>query len=187
MTNVEHLAQLEGDARDVAVEACRRFPGFVITSSRRDVQRQALAMAGNCFKQRSWVLGDAHAEPPIRATYRWSKAAMLCHDWSLSHPEALEHELAAAFADLLNRLPVSELVKLSRHLAPVTAGAHAFDARPLLTALGEQQRAAGSLDPEFTEEGLEICAFLAEEAAKRGGTFLTREGKLLVLHWQAAA
>lgn len=186
MTNVEHLAQLEGDAREVAEQACRRFPGFVIVSSRRDVQRQALAMAGNVARQRSWILGDAKASPPVPATYKWSKAAQLCHDWAIANPAALEHELAAAFADMLNRLPVSELVKMSRHLAPVTAGARAFDARPLLTELGKQQLAAGSLEPELTLEGKLLAAFLESEAERLGGTFLKREGKLVVWHWQAA-
>lgn len=185
MTNVEHLAQLEGDAREVAEGACRRWPGFVIVSSRRDVQRQALAMAGNVAKQRTWILGDATATPPIDPTYRWSKAAQICHDWAIANPKAREHELAAAFAGMLNTLPVSELAKMSRHLAPITAGAHAFDARPLLTPHGQAQLAAGSLDPELTTEGREIADYLRAEAAARGGTFLTREGKIVVHHWQA--
>lgn len=185
VTNVEHLAQLEGDAREVGEGLVRRFPTAVIVSSKRDIQRQALAMAGNCVRQRNWILGDAHAEPPVKATYRWSKAAMICHDWSVHHPAALEHELAAAFAHLLNQLPVTELVKLSRHLAPVTAGAHALDVRPMLTELGAQQAAAGMLDPELTDVGREVRSYLQTEAHARGGTFLEREGSLVIWHWQA--
>lgn len=185
MTNVEHLAQLEGDAREVGEGLVKRWPSAVITSSRRDIQRQAIAMAGNCMRQRTWILGDAHAEPPVKATYRWSKAAMLCHDWSVSHPEALEHELAAAFAHLLNQLPVTELAKLSRHLAPLTAGAHALDVRPMLTEHGEEQAAAGMLHPELTEIGLEVHAYLQAEATARGGVFLEREGNLVIWHWQS--
>ncbi len=170
MTNAEHIAQLAGDAKDVATETCRRFPKSVITSSRRDIQRQALSMAANCVKQRTWILGDAHAEPPIKATYKWSKAAMLCHNWSVSHPDAREHELAAAFVHELERLPLDELAKMSKHLAPATAGARAFDLRP-----------------DHSPQGLECKAFLHAEAARRGGTFLEREGNLEIWHWQAKA
>jgi len=185
MTNLEHLAQLEGDARDVAAEVVRRWPSAVITSSKRDVAAQAVAMAKNVARQRTWILGDAHAEPPIRATYRWSKAALLCHDWSMHNMDATTANLAAAFARLLGELPTSELVKLSRHLAPYTQGAHAFDLHPMLTTLGEQQAAAKTRDPELTPDGAEACAYLAGEAHSRGGTFLTREGEQTIWHWQA--
>lgn len=187
MGNIQHLAQLAGDARAVATSTVTRFPFVVIVSSRRDLQAQAIAMASNCVHQRDWILGDAHAEPPVKATYRWSKAAMLCHDWSVHHLEAKEHELAAAFAHLLNQLPVSELCKLSAHLAPVTAGAEAFDISPrnLVTAKGLEQLDAGELSPEWSAEGIEVLAHLEAEAIRLGGTFLRVESKRVVLHWQA--
>jgi hypothetical protein len=175
VTNVEHLAQLEGDARAVAEEACRRFAGFVLVSSRRDIQGQAVAMAERVFRQRDW----------ISATYKPSRAADLCNAWSMANKLARKHELAAAFAGILNALPVSELVKMSRHLAPVTAGAHAFDARPLLTERGKKQMSDGRLDPELTDEGLEVVLYLSAEAKARGGLFLMVEGRAVVHHWQA--
>jgi hypothetical protein len=184
LTNVQHLAQLEGDARAVGEDLVRRWPTAVIVSSRRDVEHQAAAMAGNCIRQRDWILGNDHTV----GTYRWSKAAQLCHDWSLSHVDANGYELAAAFAHLLNALPVSELVKLSRHLAPVTAGAHALDVRPMLTALGESQAATwrhGQPYPEMSDVGREVHAFLQAEAVARGGLFLESEGNVVVWHWQA--
>lgn len=188
VNNTSHLAQLEGDARAVATEGCRRWPDFVITSSKRDVQTQAVAMARNVARQRTWILGDAHTA----GTYRYSLCAKLLHDWAVSNPHALEHEVAAAFAHLMEGLPTSELEKLSSHLAPYAQGAHAFDVLPLLTAIGAEQArkvAAGELPVtfpvEFTPEGTEICNFLAAEAKRLGATFLTREGKLVICHWQA--
>lgn len=141
---------------------------MVIVSSRRDIGSQALAMARNCFRQRDWILGNLRATPIVRATYRWSRAAALCHDWSLQHPKASETELAAAFTYELARLPLDELAKLSKHLAPVTAGARAFDVRP-----------------DHSPAGQECKAFLRSEAARLGGTFLEHEGSLEIWHWQA--
>lgn len=183
-SNLVHLAQLEGDARDVATEACRRFSAFVITSSKRDVQRQAVNMARNVVRQRTW----------IAETYKPSHAAQLCHAWATDHDNAgaQVHEIAAAFATLLNGLPTSELVKLSRHLAPYSQGAHAFDAQPLLTERGARTAkriAAGELPRttpvEYTDEGKAICAFLEAKALELGGRFLPIEGLLVINHWQA--
>lgn len=183
MGNAEHLAQLEGDAREVAEEACRRFAGFAIASSRRDVRSQAVAMAGNVARQRTWILGDA----TTKATYRWSKCAHLLHGWAVGHQKASEIEIAKAFTDIMNGLPTSELCKLSAHLAAAPDGAHAFDVKtePLLTPKGRAQKASGSLEPEWSETGLAVLEYLGQEAKARGGTLLTREGKLLVIHWQA--
>ena len=170
MTNAEHLARLEGAAFAVATDYLQTFPGAVLLSSARDVQGQAVAMARNCFRQRTWILGDPHAEPPIKATYRWGRAAMLCHDWSVTHPTAPLVDIASAFTGILSALPREELEKLSRHLVPPGAKARAFDTQPF-----DDEREPAQV------------AWLTEQARVRGGVFLTQEGELKVFHWQAAA
>lgn len=166
VTNVEHLAQLSGDAREVGTELCRRWPDTVITDSRRSPQTQALRMAKNCAVNRFWILGKPDSgQKPV---YKWSVGVQRCHDWSVRHQAAPMQDIAAAFVMILNGLPLDELARISKHLAPVTAGARALDIR----AVHDDTRAAR-------------LAYLHGEAAARGGTFLETEGGLEIWHWQA--
>ncbi len=166
--NESHLAQLEGDAFAVATAACGRYPTMKIVSSKRDVRSQADAMARRCEHERDWILGDPNRVPPKKATYKWSKAAQLCHAWSLGHPAATLVEMALAFRKILEALPADELAKVSKHLAPTGGKARAFDVLP-----------------DHGKEGLACKAFLGAEALRLGGTFLEREGDQEVWHWQA--
>lgn len=166
MSNVVHLAQLEGDAREVATEMVKRWPDVVINDSRRDPNEQAERMAKNCMLERYFILGGGPRA--VKGTYVWSRASQLCHDISVNQPSLTTlSALKTAFAQALLTLPTSELRKISKHLAPVTAGAHAFDVQP-----------GGPHDTE-------VCAYLASEAQRRGGRFLTVEAGLVRRHWQA--
>lgn len=85
-------------------------------------------------------------------------AASQLHALAQSHSKAGVDELSALFTDALQAYPEGELRKLSRHIT-----GEAFDVRPASHAVQE---------------------FLHDAAIREGGRFLTREGGLVIWHWQ---
>lgn len=161
MANVDMIGTLTGDAFTVAAELCAKFPAVVLTSAKRAVEDQARAMAQNCAVQPLWILGGKTQDgTQVDGTYLWSRAAQLLHNWSASHVGNSAAQLCVDFSRILKALPVSEMGKISKHLAGL-----AFDVQP-------------SGDDSVKE-------FLRAAAVQHGGRFLEKEGGLVRWHWQA--
>lgn len=161
-----HNYGLRGDALTVAREGHKRFgDDFEITSGRRTLEDQAAAMASNEHRAPGWIV----------ATYVDSDAKAACvasvqaaRDRGLTS----RGEILCALLGALRTLSDVELSRLTMHLS-----GDAFDVRPLCVEI------RGVLT--LTKRGKEIADWLREQASKRGGRFLDREGGLLRLHWQA--
>jgi hypothetical protein len=107
---------LDPDVAEKARELRRRAPGVRFTSGRRDIRRQARAMAGNVVRRRRWIEQTYRSTPAIRALQQWVD----------SHPEAnTADEIAAGILAVLNSLSVEQRMTISRHLS-----GRAFDIAP---------------------------------------------------------
>lgn len=107
---------LTGKALKAATELLAKYPDAVITSGRRNVTEQAMAMAKNIVADRKFIV----------KTYVTCKAALACQQWIDEHPTAEQREIQIGIGALLRELPSSELGKLSKHL-----GGLAFDIQPV--------------------------------------------------------
>ncbi len=122
---------LDSDVADKARELRRRAPGVIFTSGRRDIARQARAMAGNVVVNRRW----------IEQTYRSTTAIQSLQQWVNSHPNAdTVDEIARGLTDLMNAMPEAQRMGISKHLS-----GRAFDVKPnscptsAITALSPRQ------------------------------------------------
>lgn len=122
---------LSPDVAEKALELRRQAPGVRFTSGRRDIARQARAMAGNVVRNRRW----------IEQTYRSTTAIRALQQWVNSHPSAdTVDEIALGLANLMNAMPEAQRIGISRHLS-----GRAFDVQPnscpesAITALGPRQ------------------------------------------------
>lgn len=158
---------LTGDAQDCARDISKRFPSVKLTSGRRSVSEQALAMAKNVCKDRDRLRKLApHVPRPskwIVQTYSNARIANECQDWIDRHADAPESTMANAFVGIISAFDADEQRRLSRHLT-----GDAFDVAPMTGAVGG-----------------EVIDALKDWAVRKGGRFLSREGALVVWHWQA--
>lgn len=159
---------LTGEALDVANDITKRWPNVKITSGRRTIAEQALAMAKNIDKDRTRLrkLSPHLSERPskwIAQTYSGGRIAEECQDWVDRHPNAPVEAMATRFATIMAMFPPEELRRMSRHLT-----GEALDVAPMSGAEGE-----------------EVINALKDWAFRKAGKFLTREGALVVWHWQA--
>lgn len=141
---------LVGAAAKVAGEMLAMFPGVVITSGRRSVAEQALAMARNVSRNRNWI-AETYKAPLCRA-------AQECHAIAQKCPDAQTGTLAHRFAAAIEAQSAAEQRKLTKHIT-----GEAFDVRPASD---------------------HVKLFLDDAAKREGGKFLTREGGLVIWHWQ---
>lgn len=114
---------LQGDALAVALDITKRFPEAKITSGRRTISEQALAMAENSARNRNW----------IRETYSLGRAATECQDWVDRHPSADKRAMATAFCTIIAALPPDDQRRLSRHLT-----GEALDIKPIVGGIAEE-------------------------------------------------
>ncbi len=159
---------LEGDALAVAEDITKRWPDVKITSGRRTLSAQALAMAKNVARDRERLrkLSPHLTERPskwIAQTYAGGRIVEECQDWVDRFPNADTSAMATRFATVMSMFPSDELRRLSRHLT-----GEALDVQPMTGAAGE-----------------ELLNALKDWAFRKGGKFLTREGSLVIWHWQA--
>jgi hypothetical protein len=113
---IEEL-QLEPVAEQAARLLQQKHPNIEFTSGRRNVARQAHAMASNIvsLRDRQW----------IRKTY---KAATKLQQWVDANPSAKTiDEIAAGLQATMEALPEVELLEVSKHLT-----GRAFDIRPVI-------------------------------------------------------
>jgi hypothetical protein len=107
---------LSEPARSAAYTIKRKHPWVVFTSGRRDLVRQAWAMAGNAVKNRQWI-GQTYAANPV------SRAAQA---WVTAHPEArTQQTIADGLLRVFRTFSPQDLGRLSHHLSGL-----AFDVRP---------------------------------------------------------
>lgn len=187
--NTAKLAELGGDALEVAAHVVATWPWAKITSAARDYKDQARAMAQNACARRDdpkTPHDDRYAW--IKDTYALSAASHALQKWFETHPHASEPDVVAGFTHLMSGLQPKELRALSKHIVIrerdegdgtppclIDDRACAFDvAPPRLDAT-----------PEELAADAELCAYLKERAKTLGGKFLTREGGLTRRHWQA--
>lgn len=117
---------LTGNALKAATELILKHPDAVITSGRRNVTEQAMAMAKNIIADRRFIV----------KTYVASKISMACQQWVDEHPTASQREVQVGIGALLRTFSSNDLAKLSKHL-----GGMAFDVRPEDGTVGELIRA----------------------------------------------
>jgi hypothetical protein len=107
---------LSEPARSAAYTIKRRHPWVVFTSGRRDMVRQASAMAGNVVNNRQWIVQTYAANPVSAAAQAWVNA----------HPEARTKDaIAAGLLSVFKTFSPQDLGRLSHHLSGL-----AFDVRP---------------------------------------------------------
>lgn len=108
---------LVGTAREAARLLRERFPEIVFTSGRRDVARQARAMAHNVTLNRRWVV----------QTYRRSAQRDALQQWLDENPSVrAEGPIAEAFATIMSAWSPPMRARFSKHFSGL-----AFDIRPL--------------------------------------------------------
>lgn len=159
---------LVGDALAVAEDISKRFPNAKITSGRRTIAEQALAMAKNVAKDRERMrkVSPLLAERPskwIESTYAGGRVVEECQDWVDRHPNADVSVMGTAFASIISMFPEDDQRRMSKHLT-----GEALDVEPVIGADGE-----------------ELLKVLKDWAFRKGGRFLSSEGALIVWHWQA--
>ena len=104
-------------ARSAAYTIKRKHPWVVFTSGRRDVARQASAMAGNIVRNRRWI-AQTYASNPVSAA---------AQAWVDAHPEARTQEaIADGLLSVFRTFSPRDLGRLSHHLSGL-----AFDVRPV--------------------------------------------------------
>lgn len=158
---------LVGDALAVAEDITKRF-GAKITSGKRTISEQALAMAKNVAKDRERLrkLAPNLRERPskwIAQTYAGGRIVDECQDWVDRHPNADASTMSTAFCTIIAAFPPEEQRRMSKHLT-----GDALDIEPMTGARGE-----------------ELIDALKDWALRKGGKFLPREGGLVIWHWQA--
>ena len=125
-----------------AAYTLRRHPWVVFTSGRRDLVRQAWAMAGNVVKNRQWI-GQTYASNPVSAA---------AQAWVNAHPEArTQQSIADGLLHVFKTFSPRDLGRLSHHLSGL-----AFDVRPVpaqATAFWTTVRALPGLKQHFDTEG----------------------------------
>jgi len=159
---------LHGPALLVGRELYRRWPDSEITSGLRSRADQASAMAKNELRSPGWIAATYAASAPKRALV----------DCLATKPK----QLAEAFLAVLAKFSDDELAALTKHLS-----GRAFDVRAMLEACIRTDGGAmlrGTEYVRFTPVGSDIVSWLRGRAVAYGGKFLTREGGLIVLHWQ---
>src|SRR5215470_9907579 len=68
--SIDDLGLIE-HAKSGAQALRNQFPNIVFTSGRRDVEKQASAMAGNVVRNRKWIEQTYRASPQRDALQRW--------------------------------------------------------------------------------------------------------------------
>lgn len=181
--NTSKLAELQGDALEVASTVVHRWPGVRITSAARDFKDQARAMAQNaCARRDSLKTAADDKYTWIKDTYWPSIAALALQRWFEQHPHASEPDVVAGFTHLMSGLQPVELRALSKHIVIRErdegdgTGAVCIDDRACAVDFAKH-------DDEAIDQ--ELCAYLLEEARMRKGKFLDHEGGLVRRHWQA--
>lgn len=180
--NMSKLAELGGDALEVASHAVTAWPGVRIASAARDYKQQARDMAQNACAQR-----DNPKTPPadrlkwIQDTYWPSIAAMALQHWFEQRPNASEPDVVDGFLHLMRGLAPNELRALSKHI--VMRERDEGDGTAGLTI--DDRAQAVDFDYVAGERDDALCAYLIEQAHARGGRFIPKEGKLIRRHWQA--
>jgi len=112
--NIDSL-KLSSTAKRAAQQLLEKHPEVIFTSGRRDLKKQASAMAGNVVRTRNY----------IKETYSASDASRECQKWVDDHPNAkTQAEIAAGLFDTLQRLG-SKAGQISKHLT-----GDAFDVQP---------------------------------------------------------
>ena len=107
---------LSEPARSAAYTIKRKHPWVVFTSGRRDIVRQASAMAGNVVSNRQWIVQTYAANPVSAAAQAWVN----------THPEARTKDaIAAGLLSVFRTFSPQDLGRLSHHLSGL-----AFDVRP---------------------------------------------------------
>jgi peptidoglycan hydrolase-like protein with peptidoglycan-binding domain len=107
---------LSEPARSAAYTIKRRHPWVVFTSGRRDLVRQASAMASNVVRNRGWI-GQTYAVNPVSAA---------AQGWVDAHPEArTQQAIADGLLSVFRTFSAQDLGRLSHHLSGL-----AFDVRP---------------------------------------------------------
>jgi hypothetical protein len=180
--NAAKLAELGGDALEVAAHAVAEWPGVKITSAARDYKEQARSMAQNACAQRDGAkLTDPSRLKWIADTYWPSIAAMALQQWFEQHPTASEPDVVDGFVHLMRGLAPNELRALSKHIVM-----RERDEGDGTTGICIDDRAQ-AVDFEYVpgDRDIALCTYLSDEARARGGKFLPHEGKLTRRHWQA--
>ena len=134
--------KLAPPARSAAYLIKSKHPWVTFTSGRRDLTRQASAMAGNVVKNRKWI-EQTYADNPV------SRAAQ---GWVDAHPQARTSQaIAAGLLGVFRGFSSADLGRLSYHLSGL-----AFDIHPVpsqLAAISATIHAVPRLKEFFTREG----------------------------------
>lgn len=113
--NVSSLG-LSATAKKAAEALLKQFPDVEFTSGKRDLDKQAQAMAGNVTANRNW----------IKKTYASSAASKACQKWVDDNPDAkTTADIAAGLLKTLKSLGKSA-GQISKHLT-----GDAFDVQPV--------------------------------------------------------
>ncbi len=187
--NTAKLAELQGDALEVAAHVVSTWPTLRITSAARDYRDQARAMAQNACARR-----DDPKTPHddrlawIKDTYWPSIAALALQKWFETHPHASEPDVVDGFTHLMSGLQPNELRALSKHIVIRErdegdgTGPCCIDDRACAFDIGAPRIDA---TPEELAVDAAACEYMLEQARLRGGKFLPKEGGLPRRHWQA--
>ncbi len=181
--NTTKLAELGGDALEVASHVVSTWPGVRITSAARDYRDQARAMAQNAVSRRdNPKTSPAERLSWIKDTYWPSIAALSLQAWFEQHPHASEPDVVSGFTHLMSGLQPVELRALSKHI--VIRDRDEGDGTGGCTI---DDRAAAVDFAKHDDDKIDqaLCAYLLEQARERGGKFLDHEGGLVRRHWQA--
>lgn len=129
------VLQLSRTAKNGAEILKHQFPDIVFTSGRRDIKRQALAMASNVLKKRKW----------IEQTYKDTPQRKDLQNWVDTNPDVVTKEsIAEGLLSVMNGWTDEEKNGFSRHMT-----GHAFDVRPVPGDSGEQIKKAISELPNL--------------------------------------
>lgn len=146
-TSIDDL-DLAASAKAAAQILLEQFPNDVkFTSGRRNIERQASAMAPNIVKNRKW----------IEQTYTASRQADALQKWVDANPAAkTADQIAAGFLGVMKSWTEDQMRSFSRHFT-----GDAFDMRPIAGSQGEKIKQAIMKLPKLhkflpKEGGLEI-------------------------------
>lgn len=139
---------LAASAKAGAQNLQEQFPNDVkFTSGRRNIERQASAMAPNVVKNRKWIEQTYKASPQREALQKWVD----------DNPAATTvAAIAAGLQSVMNSWTEAQQRNFSRHIT-----GDAFDVQPVAGAQGEKIKQAIAKLPKlnwhtFQEGGLEI-------------------------------
>jgi peptidoglycan hydrolase-like protein with peptidoglycan-binding domain len=140
-SSIEAL-NLAEPAKSAAYLLKAKHPWVVFTSGRRDLSKQAWAMAGNVLKNRKWIVQTYASNPVVAAAQQWVD----------SHPEAqTQQTIADGLLGVFRSFPPSEVGRISRHLVGL-----AFDIQPVPAKLPEIEatiRGLPGMTKFLTQEG----------------------------------